>query len=300
MHRQCANLPAGCFCVKIRVSAKVNLFLQVKKRQNSLHPIESLMHRITLSDELIFEKKKERKIQVYCEGEFVPDGETRIFRALQYIQKKEEVAFGMTVWVKKGIPSGSGLGGGSADAFAALLAASELWQAKIPPPEEIVFHLGSDIPFFFSESGCAWISGCGELVEPMPSLPPFPALILYPETPITSAEAYQWWDEIGREKGSDISLVKECVRKREWEKLWDLCQNDLEEVVLEKKPFLRAFVEITRQTKPLFLRMTGSGSAFFALYPEEESALRAFFEISRKNVCRVLWSHLTEKGVCKE
>ncbi|MFN4182377.1 MAG: 4-(cytidine 5'-diphospho)-2-C-methyl-D-erythritol kinase, partial [bacterium] len=253
----------------------------MRKRENTLHPVESLMHRIALWDELTFEKSKARKIQVYCEGEFLPEGETQIQRTLQYIQKKEGITSGMTVWVKKGIPAGSGLGGGSADAFSALLAVKELWQAKIPPPEEIVHHLGSDIPFFFSDSGCAWVSGFGEIVEPMPSLPPLPALILFPEIPISSAEAYQWWDEKGIETENDIQRVKELVRKREWEKLRDLCRNDLEEVVLERKPSLRALVEVAERTKPFFLQMTGSGSAFFALYLEEESAQRAFFEISR-------------------
>ncbi len=274
--------------------AKINLLLNVHKRTNSLHPIESLMHFVSLRDELIFEKRKDGRIQIFVDGEFLLGEESRIRRTLEYLRNQEKIPSGMTVWVRKKIPAGSGLGGGSGNAASALIAAQTLWQARIPPASEVALAIGSDVPFFLS-SGCAWVSGVGEKIESMPCLPPFPCIILFPEIPLSSEQVYQWWDE--EEKERETGRLKDWIQRREWKKVLTEGWNALEEVVVKKIPKLKQLQSIVEQTSPICVRMTGSGSSYFAIYETEKEAEQAFFELEKRGICRVFWSRLSKEGI---
>jgi len=153
------------------------------RRQDGFHNLESLFVALNFGDTLKFELLNEENLfEIMMAGtgteySSVPVQSNLIYKAMSLFRNKTGFSGGIKVNVEKRIPLGSGLGGGSSNAAFTLLALNKLAGFPLSRQEllEMGAHLGSDVPFFIHETGAAWVTGCGEIVEPVE----VPDLFLY-------------------------------------------------------------------------------------------------------------------------
>lgn len=268
--------------------AKVNLFLRVlRAREDGYHDLESLVIPISLADRVTVTEDERLTVDVVGDAratEGVPVGglNLALVAALALADAADvgRSARGARVVVEKAIPVGAGLGGGSADAAATLLALNELWRCDLDVVElaEVAEKVGSDVPAMLTE-GPVLMSGRGELLAPA-SVAPMWFVLVHHGFGVRSPDAYRWWDEEGRAPGPDPDEILEAATEGDVERLGPLLFNDLEPPVAARHPEIASTRRALLEVGALGAVMTGSGSTVIGLARDEEHAasLAAGFE----------------------
>ncbi len=256
--------------VTIRAHAKLNLFLRILAREDDgYHGLETLFCLVDLADDLAVERREPGETTIAVEGEDVgPPAQNLALRAADLVLAATGRRFGVHLALRKRIPAGAGLGGGSSDAAAALLAVNRLAGDAVPRHELLQFaaRLGSDVPFFLSGAPLALGWGHGERLLRLPALPAAPILLCVPAERVATAEAYRWVDEARATAGRRGAVALEPEGLRRWGDVARMAGNDFEAAVFARRPAVRAAFEAMVGTQPLLCRMSGSGSALFAVY----------------------------------
>jgi 4-diphosphocytidyl-2-C-methyl-D-erythritol kinase len=256
--------------VALSAPAKINLFLRVLAREeDGFHGLETLFCRISLADDLATERTTTDGITLRVEGaDTGPPEENLAVRAARMVLDATGHPFGVALHLSKHIPVKAGLGGGSSDAAAALVAVNQLAGEAIPRHELLQFasRLGSDVPFFLSGATLALGWGHGERLLRLPALPPAPGLLLLPPTAVSTPEAYRWVDSARQGVGRRGAVALDLEAFGSWGHLGRLGGNDFESAVFGHLPDLKLAFEKLAGTHPLLCRMSGSGSALFAIY----------------------------------
>jgi 4-diphosphocytidyl-2-C-methyl-D-erythritol kinase len=247
--------------MQLLAPAKINLSFQVKgRRADGFHEIETLMAPISLADEITIEQTEaEGELRFSCDDPSLPvDDDNLVVRAAKLFRDRTGVRKGIAIALKKKIPHGAGLGGGSSDAASTLLGLNEMFESGLAPDDllNLAAQLGSDVPFFIVRSP-AICAGRGELVTPVSLASKFEALVLKPSFGVATPWAYRRWKDSRELPGVDYS-PQEFGRIR--------CANDLERPVFEKFVVLAKLKTWLReQSEVAVALMSGSGSTMFAL-----------------------------------
>ncbi len=266
--------------------AKVNLFLRVLARESDgYHGIETLFCRIALADTLSISRTA-NGIALTVEGADVgPTEQNLAWRAADAVLAATGRKCGVQLHLTKRIPAGGGLGGGSSDAAAALLAVNQLAGNAIPRAEllNIATRLGADVPFFMLEASCALAWGHGQRMLQLPPLASMPMLLLLPGVPVPTADAYGWVDEARQSAGPRGSVALDLDVLQSWSDIARLAGNDFESAVFGRLPAVRAGFEALAGTHPMLCRMSGSGSTLFAVYRSERDRDDAALQLGNKH-----------------
>src|SRR5262249_38176514 len=198
--------------MQVIAPAKINLSLRVLgRRSDGFHEIETFIAPISLCDEIRIEQRSgKQKIAFRCDDPSVPKGEDNIVvRAAKVFFKETKISSGVSIELKKKIPHGAGLGGGSSDAASTLLALNELFETNLPREAlaKIAETIGSDVPFFIFQSA-AVCKGRGELVRPTRLRGQLPVLLLKPEFGVPTQWAYSRWQDSREIPGVSYSAQK--------------------------------------------------------------------------------------------
>jgi 4-diphosphocytidyl-2-C-methyl-D-erythritol kinase len=256
--------------VEVAAHAKANLFLRVLAREaDGYHGIETLFCRLDLADTLRAERREGQGVTIEVSGaDAGPPATNLAVRAGQMVLDALEHRFAVHLALTKRIPVGAGLGGGSADAAAALMAVNRLAGDAVPPHELLQFaaRLGSDVPFCLSGAPLALGWGRGERLLRLPALPSAPGLLVSPPIPIATAEAYRWVDAARESAGRRGALALDLDALSRWGDIARMAGNDFESPVFARHPEIRSAFEALVATHPLACRMTGSGSSLLAIY----------------------------------
>ncbi len=268
--------------VVVRSFAKINLALAVLgPREDGYNEIRTVLQSIDLHD--ILEISLSPALELECEGlEDVPLHDNLVWRAATRLQS-EYPRGGARILLRKKIPPGSGLGGGSSNAAAALLGLIRLWGLEVPPGRlrDLTAGLGADVPFFLS-GGTALGIGRGDEVYPLPDYPSCHVLVIYPGLPISTTEAYGQLSQ---------RLTPAISRNR----IQDFCSslgigsgfptgifNDFERVILAEHGSVREARDFLTECGATAALLSGSGSSVFGFFRSEESALAASSAIERE------------------
>ncbi len=263
----------------IRAHAKINLWLRVgAPRPDGFHELRTVYQTIAWHDLLAFTVRP-GPATLSCSDPSVPaDRRNLVWRAMEalwrYLGRAGDPE-GVGVRLCKRLPSGAGLGGGSADAAAALLALDALWEARLPPPAlaELAAAIGSDVPVFLV-GGTAWGAGRGELVRPLPDAPRFAVVLVHPGVTISTPQAYAWLDADRARAGGgppgETAVLEEGPEGWSGE-----VANDLEAPVMAHHPEVAAARDALREAGALHAGMSGSGSVVFGLFPSRAAASAA-------------------------
>ena len=255
--------------VTVTARAKLNLFLRVLSRDDDgYHSLETLFCRIALADQLTATRTGSGISIEVTGADTGPDQDNLAVRAVEMVMSALRTRFGVHLELEKKVPVGGGLGGGSADAAAALEAVNALAGNAVPRPELLQFasRLGSDVAFCFSGASLALGWGRGERTLVLPPLPPAPVLLLIPSVPVNTAEAYRWIAEARLTAGRRGAVAMDLEALGSWGNVGRLAGNDFESPVFARLPQIRAAFEAVVGTKPLVCRMSGSGSTIFGVY----------------------------------
>src|SRR5262249_4299469 len=250
--------------MQVLAPAKINLSLNiVGQRNDGFHEVETLIAPISLYDEIRIDKARPGKgIEFHCDDPSVPQGDDNLaVRAARMFFEATKTESAISIALKKKIPHGAGLGGGSSDAASVLLALNELFDTKRSCEElgKMAEPIGSDVPFFAFQSA-ARCKGRGEMVMPVKLKKQFSILLLKPAFAISTAWAYS-----RLQHSSEIP----SVRYEAQEFADQTFVNDLERPVFEKFVFLAQLkMWLLGQAEIGAALMSGSGSTMFAVLRE--------------------------------
>ena len=261
--------------MKLRAYAKINIGLNILgKRSDGYHDLETVFHEIDCFDEI--ELERHEKVTMTADSILVPiDGSNLCLSAANLLQKEKHVRQGVVIHLKKNIPIGAGLGGGSSDAAAVLSGLNRFWELRLSNNQlrSLAAQIGADVPFFI-EGGTAYATGRGEILESI-SLPlPFWIAVITPLVRISTGWAYSQLvpKRNGKASGLQTKLVKQISNPQ---KLKSIVQNDFEPLVLKTHPELSRVKEKLNEMGAVFSLMSGSGSSIYGFFENDNKALAA-------------------------
>ena len=258
----------------VRSYAKINLGLRILgKRPDGFHELQTIFHRVNLSDTIRF-KRIDHGVTLDTDRADIPrDRANLCVRAAEAVLRDRPDA-GVHMELQKCIPAGAGLGGGSSNAAAVLRTLPRLLGLDIPDEElhEIAASLGSDIPFFLHE-GCALARGRGEVLDHFSWSCPWWILLVVPDVHVSTAWAYARLRMQRYQNHMDMRSLLMRAHDRP-EALEALLHNDFEDVVMDAHPAIRRVKERMLEGGAAGALMSGSGSAVFGLFRDEQRALR--------------------------
>ena len=243
--------------------AKVNLSLRVlRRRDDGFHDIDSLMVPVSVADRLEITQREAGGLEFRCSDPELPvDDRNLVVRAAHLFCAKFGIEPHLRINLQKEIPHGAGLGGGSSDAAATLLALDKLF-ATHASLGELAAQLGSDVSFFLQRSA-AMVRGRGELVAPTNFPHTLPLLLIKPPFGVPTPCAYQQWQD-----SREIPGVRYVAQELPWGTL----VNDLERPVFEKYVFLADLkMWLLAQPEIAGALMSGSGATIFGVLRDEET-----------------------------
>jgi 4-diphosphocytidyl-2-C-methyl-D-erythritol kinase len=265
----------------LQALAKLNLSLKVlHKRPDGYHEIRTVFQTISLADTLQVEYEPSPRTDIDLQSS-VPIAGNLVERAARLVLEEMRMTGRLRLELDKKIPMGSGMGGGSSDAAAVLLALPALAGTRLPMPTlaRLAIELGSDVPFFL-HGGTALGLGRGEELYPIEGPPSSTILVVAPEVSVSTPEAYR---ALARQLTSDaLSSNLNTFQSFTWSLREGLSQggpeNDFEEVVFREHPRLKRIKSTLLRSGAKPVLMTGSGSAIFGIFGRKadvENARRA-------------------------
>jgi len=273
----------------------VNLDLRVLGvRADGYHELRTVFQTIELHDTLVCSEKP-GPFTLKCRNPIVPlDASNLVWKAAaalwSALGRGGEIRDAV-VQIDKKIPVEAGLGGGSSDAAAALIALGRLWGgAPVSLLREVGAAIGSDVPFFLS-GGTALGLGRGEEIYPLVDLPPHYVVIVRPPFGVSTAEAYAWYDEdrtAGLRENREFQTLPVPWPSRAAQMV-----NDLEPPVIRRHQEISAFKSQLREAGATAAAMSGSGSAVFGLFRSRLAAERAVKPLSRNGARALVTRTLT-------
>lgn len=269
-------------CIKIKAPAKLNLSLDITgQREDGYHLLEMVMQTIHLYDQITLEKADE--ITLECDCPDIPcNGKNLAVKAAKAFFHATHLDGGVKITLQKRIPHGAGMGGGSSDAAAVLKGLNRLYHTPLSTKQldKIGLKLGADVPFCL-HGGTMLVTGIGENLLELQDMFPCWFVVAKPEQGLSTAEVYQAYDALEEQQmiRPKTNGVIQAIYEKDLEALSRSMAN-----VLEYAAPLQEIAEI-RQTMhqhgAYIAQMTGSGSAVFGIFEQEEDAKECAVSLSQ-------------------
>lgn len=273
--------------VQLLARGKLNWTIDaLGRRADGYHLVDMLMHSIDLADALTLRRTR-GDICVRCDLPGVPEGEGNLaHRAARLLLETLRCAAGVDIHIKKRIPMGAGLGGGSADAAGALLGVNRLLGDPLPLARlcELGLRLGADVPFCLT-GGLQRATGVGEVLLPLPCPPPLWVLLAKPPVELSTAAVYAALDAGGgaRER-PDTRGALAALRAGDAARLARCLGNALRLPALSLCEEMAPLERALGQTGGLAVSMTGSGCTLFALFADKAQAVNGLARLRAQRV----------------
>ncbi|MCF8723101.1 4-diphosphocytidyl-2-C-methyl-D-erythritol kinase [Nitrospina gracilis] len=266
--------------LKFRTPAKINLGLFVLgKRDDGFHELETLFQMVSLYDQIELESE-DGGVSLDCDAPGIPtDGSNLVVRAAEMLRDSVPAAAGRgcRIRLKKQIPAGAGLGGGSGNAAYVLWALNRLWDLRLDRSalHEFAARLGSDIPFFLSAPQAVG-RGRGEVLEPLEPSEKMHIVIIFPRLVVPTGEVYRGLNLELTTPPKTISILQKFFSRSDVAGLAAHLHNDLEPYVLERFPVVKQARDALSALDAEGVLLSGSGSAVFGVFTSREQAEQAF------------------------
>jgi 4-diphosphocytidyl-2-C-methyl-D-erythritol kinase len=266
----------------LRAPAKINLTLEVLgRRDDGYHRLRSAIVPISLHDQITIEEGG-RGLQFTSDCAEIDVEDNLVVNAIRALALPRN---DFKISLKKEIPIGAGLGGGSSDAAAILQAAMNGAFGNVAAKDHLAIarRLGSDVPFFLAQTA-AVVEGTGERVTPLGTVPEWSCTVVCPPIAISTADAYAQLElvERSRARGSSATIeLGEALQRGDLERVKTLAQNDFEKWAAASYPEVGIALKILAEWNAGFAHLTGSGAAVYTIYeraPAAPLALPAGFQ----------------------
>lgn len=256
--------------------AKLNISLDVtEKRDDGFHNMVMVMQTVSLCDDIRITLTDTPRVRARTDLHFIPGDERNLAvkAALRYLAEIGETECGADIEIRKRIPVGAGMGGGSADAAAVLRAMNRLFDGRLDGARltEISGEVGSDVPFCVS-GGTALAEGRGEILTPLPDFPECAFVICKPEFSISTPELFKKLDMLRSRHHPDTAGIVEALRAGELAQICRRMYNVFEYVDDRRMRTVAELKNALLDAGALGAVMTGTGSAVFGIFPDEAQA----------------------------
>ncbi len=244
--------------------AKLNLFLHITgKRPDGYHNLQTLFQLLDYGDELTFAPRPSNEIVVESSINSLNTPDNLVYRAAKALQQRAGTCQGVHITLRKHLPMGGGIGGGSSDAATTLLGLNHLWQCQLPESDLLTLgaQLGADIPVFI-RGRTAWAEGIGEQLEPI-DLPEKWYLVLAPDCHVSTAAIFSHKDLT-----RDTPLIKVAAFLKQGGR------NDCQQLVKKLYPPVANALNWLDNFGPA--QMTGTGACVFTTFSDKASAEAVF------------------------
>jgi 4-diphosphocytidyl-2-C-methyl-D-erythritol kinase len=256
-----------------RAPAKINLALLVAdKRPDGYHNLETLMTKITFYDELLFEKGKNKGIELVCNGLWSPDGQDNlVYKAAKLFYESAAKEPEIKITLTKNIPAGSGLGGASSDAAATLLALNKIYDNTLTENQlhNLTEQLGSDVSFFLT-GPMAICSGRGEKVTKVDNNFQFLALVVLPDITVSTKTIYENFKVDLPLFNALKEQIKPLLLKNRVDLIAKMCANMLAKICFALNNELALLKIKIEQLCRLPVALSGSGCALFVVMDDKD------------------------------
>ena len=267
--------------VQVLSYAKLNLYLEIlDKRPDGYHNLETIFERVSLADEIVIKRAPGNSIRIETDSSDIPQGSGNlVYQAAELLKKDFGISAGLVIKIKKCIPVGAGLGGGSSNAASTLLGLNYFWNLGLSAEElkEYASRLGSDVAFFIYNYPLAIGRGRGERIEPWSGFKKkLWHVIAVPQLNVSTALIYRDLD-ISREHTAHKDALSPLKIKRTGLhkfKVKDILFNRLEEVTFKRYPQVGRLKRDLEAQGIRGVLMSGSGSAVFGIVGSRKGGLR--------------------------
>jgi len=260
--------------LRVRSYAKINWILEIfGRRDDGYHELRTVLQTVDLFDTLIITDSTTGKIEIECDSPEVPtDATNLVYKAVQMVAGRTGHDVGVHIRIEKRIPVAAGLGGGSSNAAATVLALEKLWDVKLRPQDlfEIGTALGSDVPFFFF-GGTAVGIGRGNEVYPVEDTNSPHLLLANPGVFVSSRDAYNGLDSALTSKNPVAIMSFALLTPYAHYLPPTVTRNDLEQSVLPRWPQIAEVKRRLQRTAASNVAMSGSGATVFAVYDSADA-----------------------------
>lgn len=268
--------------------AKLNISLDVAdKRDDGYHNMVMVMQSISLCDDIHIELNESGRVSARSNFRFIPDDERNLAvkAAKIFFAKRGDAKTGAVISIKKHIPVGSGMGGGSADAAAVLRALNRAFGRPYSPEElaAIGAEVGSDVPFCVI-GGTAFVRGRGEIVTPLPPFPKCKFVVCKPSFSVSTPELFKKLDKIPNRRHPDTAGIIEALKVNELDKISRRMYNVFEEVNDRRFRRVSEIKSVLLDHGALGAVMTGTGSAVFGVFDSSSKAENACAELKKERI----------------
>lgn len=253
--------------LKYEAPAKINLMLNVKgKRPDGMHEVDMVMTSLTLHDTLTFRKRDDGKIVVHTDQNLGEVEDNLVFKAARKLQQMYMPSAGVEITLRKRIPVGAGLAGGSADCAATLRALVELWNLIISDAklEEIAATLGADVPYCLYNK-TAQVEGFGEKLTFLQPIDRMYVLLIKPPFSISTKEAYSDVSQDDALAEDEVKIFIENLEQRKKIKL----RNSFETSAFRRHAILKQIKEQLLQFSE-YVVLSGSGPTMYLLTKDKQ------------------------------
>jgi 4-diphosphocytidyl-2-C-methyl-D-erythritol kinase len=259
--------------------AKINWSLRVLgKRDDGYHEIDTVLQTVSLHDTITFEQVADESIRLWCDDRSVPVDKTNlVWRAAAALRERYSIRRGVRIRLEKRIPAEAGLGGGSSDAAATLIALAFLWKIEVSAEDlvRIAEGLGSDVPFFLN-GGTARATGRGSVVEPLGDSPQKHLLVIKPNASISTAKAYSTLHRASLTSSDSKPILFHSQASNSSASIdLNALQNDFEPTVFQLEPEIERAKVALLKSEARAAMLSGSGSAVFGIFENQDAQERA-------------------------
>ena len=265
--------------ITIPAFAKINWSLRVLgRRDDGYHEIDTVLQTVSLHDTITFEETSDDVIRLWCDDRSIPADENNlVWRAAAALRERYSVRRGARIRLEKRIPAEAGLGGGSSDAAATLLALAILWEIEMAADDlaKIAEGVGSDVPFFLY-GGTARATGRGSIVEPLEDSPQKHLIVIKPNASISTAKAYSTLNRAALTSSDSKPILFRSQASNSSASIdLNVLHNDFEPTVFQLEPEIeRAKVALLKSGARAAM-LSGSGSAVFGIFENQDAQERA-------------------------
>lgn len=258
----------------ISANAKINWALDITgKRPDGYHLLDMLMQKIALHDDLEITEGSGHTLIIEGNDSLAKENSNLVLKAAGLLDPG--LRHSACIRLVKRIPTGAGLGGGSADAAAALTGLNEYWKLGHSPDElkSLGLQLGADVPYCLTSSP-ARVTGIGEIIKPLTVQRSFHLVLIQPDVTLSTGEMYRYCDRCDFIR-PDMDRCEQALREGDIEGITASMGNVMETAARQIVPDISRIKDDLRQAGAFFAGMTGSGSVVFGTFEDEQTAARA-------------------------
>lgn len=275
--------------MEIQARAKINWTLDVVgRREDGYHLLDGVMQPIALHDTLLIRPAEELSLSIENAPQLSDQEDNLILRAARALQAESGINAGAAVTLRKRIPMGAGLGGGSADCAAALKGLNEFWQLHLPFETlcRLGEGLGADVPFCLHDAPRR-AQGVGEILTPVPCARTFPLVLIQPCEALSTKAVFAAYHQ-SAVAPPDTEGAVGALARGDLTAMAKLGGNVLESASVPLRPQIRIAKEDLIRCGAACARMTGSGSVVFGAFDEKSQALAAWETLKKKYAVCIL------------